>query len=49
VAHLGVAPVVSALVLSVPLVSYGQVTDTVSLHISESFYAHSPSRAPPSL
>lgn len=49
VAHLGVAPAVSAPVLSVPLISYGQVTDTVSLNISECFSSHSPSRAPPSL
>ena len=49
VAHLGVAPAVSALVLGVPLVSFGQVTDTVTAHTSESFSEHSPSRAPPSL
>lgn len=48
-AHLGVAPAVSVQPLSVPLVSCGLVTATVSLHISESFSAHSPSRAPPAL
>ena len=48
VAHLGVAPAVSALVLSVPLVSFGQVTASVTLNVSESFSELSPSRAPPS-
>jgi hypothetical protein len=49
VAHLGVAPAVSALVLSVPLVSFGQVTPHVTPHSSEAFSEHSHSRAPPSL
>ena len=49
VAHLGVAPAVSALVLSVPLVSFGQVTATATFTISEFFFEQSPSRAPPSL
>jgi hypothetical protein len=49
VAHLGVAPAVSALVLSVPLVSFGLVTPHVSLYGSEAFSEHSHSRAPPSL
>ena len=49
IAHLGVAPAVSVQVLSVPLFSYGRVTATVTLHVSESFSEHSPSRAPPSL
>jgi hypothetical protein len=48
VAHLGVAPAVSALVLSVPLVSFGQVTASVALNVSEPFSEHSHSRAPPS-
>jgi hypothetical protein len=48
-AHLGVAPAVAVQVLSVPLVSYGHVTATVTLHISESFSEDSASRAPPSL
>jgi len=49
IAHLGVAPAVSLQALSVPLVSYGQVTATVTLHVSASLSEHSPSRAPPSL
>ena len=48
VAHLGVAPAVSALVLSIPLISFGQVTPNVTLHASECFSEQSPSRAPPS-
>ena len=48
IAHQGVAPAVSALELSVPLVSFGQVTATCTLEISLSFFEHSPSRAPPS-
>src|SRR5271166_5461461 len=48
-AHLGVAPAVSVQPLCVPLVSYGQVTATVTLHVSEPFSEHSPSRAPPAL
>ena len=49
IAHLSVAPAVSVQLLSVPLVSYGQVTATIKLHISEAFSKYSPARAPPSL
>ncbi len=49
VAHLGVAPAVSALVLSVPLFSFGRVTADFAPEASEFFSADSPSRAPPSL
>jgi hypothetical protein len=42
-------PAVSALQMSVPLVSCGQVAATVAVHLSESFSEHSPSRAPPTL
>ena len=48
VAHLGVAPAVSAIELSVPLVSFGLVTEAVTHVGSEAFSEHSPSRAPPS-
>ena len=48
VAHLGVAPPVSALVLSVPLVSFGQVAANLTPELSEFFSEDSPSRAPPS-
>ena len=47
VAHLGVATAVSALDLSVPLVSFGQVTAICAPEISVPFFEHSPSRAPP--
>ena len=49
VAHLVMVPAVSALQLSAPLVSCGQVTATVAIHLSEAFSEQSPSRAPPSL
>ena len=49
VAHLVMAPAVSALQLSVPLVSCGQVTATVAIHLSGAFSEHCSSRAPPSL
>jgi hypothetical protein len=48
-AHLVMAPALSALQMSVPLVSCGQVTATVAIHVSEAFSEQSPSRAPPSL
>ena len=48
-AHSVIAPAVSALQLSVPLVSCGQVTAIVAVHLSDSFSEHSPSRAPPAL
>ncbi|HVN81412.1 MAG TPA: hypothetical protein VMW38_20655, partial [Terriglobia bacterium] len=49
VAHQGVAPAVSTLDLSVPLVLFGQVTATCLLEMSVLFLEHSPSRAPPTL
>jgi hypothetical protein len=48
-AHSVMTPAVSALQLSVPLVSCGQVTAIVTVHVSESCSEQSPSRAPPSL
>ena len=47
VAHLGVAPAVTALLLSVPFVSFGRVQARTAHATSETFSAHSPSRAPP--
>ena len=47
VGHLGVTPAVSAITLSVPFVSFGQVTAAAVLTSSRSFSSHSPSRAPP--
>jgi len=47
VAHLGVAPAVTALLLSVPFVSFGRVQARTAHATLETFSAHSPSRAPP--
>ncbi len=49
VAHLGVALAVSNLILSVPLISFGQVAANFTPEVSEFFSEDSPSRAPPSL
>lgn len=49
VAHLGAAQAVSAVVLSIPLVSFGQVAVNFTPEVSEFFSEDSPSRAPPSL
>lgn len=48
VGHLGVAPAVSTIVVSVPFVSFGQVSASDVLTVSQEFSSHSPSRAPPS-
>ena len=47
VGHLGVTPAVSAIALSVPLVTFGHVTPAASLAILHEFCSHSSSRAPP--
>ncbi len=47
VSHLGVTPAVSAISLSVPFVSFGQIAPAAILISSQSFTSHSPSRAPP--
>ena len=49
VAHLGVAPAVTAVTLTLPLVPVGQVAPSAPLAETEFFFAHSSSRAPPSL
>ena len=49
VAHLGIAPCISVTLLSLVLLYFGEVLAPLSLHITESFSAQSPSRAPPSL
>jgi hypothetical protein len=49
VAHLGVAAAVTAVCLNIPLVPVGQVTPSAPLAKAEIFFAHSSSRAPPSL
>jgi hypothetical protein len=48
VGHIGVTPAVSAITLSVPLISFGQITPAAILSCTQYFCSHSPSRAPPS-
>jgi hypothetical protein len=47
VAHIGVAPVVQALLLSLVVLAFGSVAAPIQLHTLETFFGHSPSRAPP--
>src|ERR1700738_3976199 len=47
VAHIAVPPAIATLTLSVPLVSFGQVTLSETAVHFELFFAQSPSRAPP--
>ena len=49
VAHLGIAPSITVTLLSLVLLYFGEVLAPLSSHITESFSAQSPSRAPPSL
>jgi len=49
VAHIGVAPAVSAVLLSPVLLYFGEILAPLCLHFTESFSAQSPSRAPPAL
>jgi hypothetical protein len=46
-AHISVTPVVSGIVLNVPLVAIGKVAAPVVLTANESFLSHSDPRAPP--
>ncbi len=49
-AHVGVRPAVSGSIApSVPLVPLGEVTAPSAGAATESFFSHSPSRAPPSM
>jgi hypothetical protein len=47
VAHIGIAPAITAVLLSLTLLYFGETPALVSLHFSESFFAPSRSRAPP--
>ena len=47
VGHLGVTPVTTAISLSVPFVSFGQVAVAAVLTCSQNYSSHSSSRAPP--
>jgi hypothetical protein len=49
IAHIGVAPTVSAVLLNPILLYFGEILSPRSLHFIDSFSADSPSRAPPSL
>jgi hypothetical protein len=49
VAHIGVVPAVSATLLSVVLLYFGEIHVFVCLHFGQPFFAQSPSRAPPAL
>ena len=49
VAHIGVAPTVSAVPLNPVLVYFGEIVGPPCLHFADSFSAQSPSRAPPAL
>ena len=49
VAHLGIAPSITVTLLSLVLLYFGEVLAPLSLRVTESFSAQSPSRAPPSL
>src|ERR1700757_327774 len=48
IAHIGVAPSVSAVLLHPVLFYFGEILAPRSVHFIESFSADSPSRAPPS-
>lgn len=49
VAHVGVAPAISAPTLNIPLVPMGEVAIAAVVAETESFFSHFSSRAPPSL
>jgi len=49
VAHIGVAPTVSAVPLNPVLLFFGEVVTPLCLHYTDSFSADSPSRAPPAV
>lgn len=48
IAHIGVAPAVSAVLLHPVLLYFGEILAPRSIHFIASFSADSPSRAPPS-
>jgi hypothetical protein len=49
IAHIGVAPAVSAVLLNPVLFYFGEFHSPRSLHLIDSFSPQSPSRAPPAL
>jgi hypothetical protein len=49
IAHIGVAPTVSTVLLNPVILYFGEILSPRRLHFIDSFSADSPSRAPPSL
>ena len=49
VAHIGVVPTISRILLSVILLYFGEILALVCRYFAEPFSAQSPSRAPPAL
>ena len=49
VAHMGVAPIVSVVLLSLVLLVYGEIATPFSQSFTDAVFVQSPSRAPPSL
>jgi hypothetical protein len=49
IAHIGVAPAVSAILLNPILLYFGEIFAPRGLYLADSFSADSPARAPPSL
>jgi hypothetical protein len=49
IAHIGVAPAVSAVLLNPVLLHFDEILAPRRVHFTDSFSADSPSRAPPSL
>ena len=49
VAHIGIVPALSGILLSLTLLYFGEIPGLICLHFAETFSAQSPSRAPPTL
>ena len=49
VAHIGIVPAVSATLLSIVLLYFGEIRWQIFAHFAEPSFSHSPSRAPPTL
>lgn len=49
VAHIGIAPAITDVLLSLILLYFGEIPALVCQYFAEPFSAHSPSRAPPAL
>ena len=47
VAHIGMTPAITAVLLSLVLLYFGEIFTPITLHFAEAFSAQSPSRAPP--